>query len=306
MEMKTSEPSRPNWSKLFDSILTDPGVLGSYYSAFHDYSLGNQVLAIVQLAERGLPISPISSFNAWKEKGRKVAKGQKAIALWMPITVNGSKAPRGAKDGDADAPSETGGKRVFVMRNNWFAFSQTEPDERGDCPSYTAPETPIYGWDKSQALKALEVTDVPFEQVNGNKQGYARPLSKEVSVSPLAKLPHKTLFHELAHCILHAKEAELACLFELDKSICEAEAEATAFLCCAALGLPGLEQARGYVQAWLGSGSTREAFKKSASRVFTAANRILKAGACERVDEPVKATTTEFSIALDGQGMLFA
>ena len=203
-------------------------------------------------------------------------------------------------------PLGNGGKRVFVMRNNWFAFSQTEPDERGDCPSYTAPETPIYGWDKSQALKALEVTDVPFEQVNGNKQGYARPLSKEVSVSPLAKLPHKTLFHELAHCILHAKEAELACLFELDKSICEAEAEATAFLCCAALGLPGLEQARGYVQAWLGSGSTREAFKKSASRVFTAANRILKAGACERVDEPVKATTTEFSIALDGQGMLFA
>ncbi|OWG12596.1 hypothetical protein KDK82_6023 [Delftia sp. K82] len=281
METKTPEPWRPDWSKLFDSILTDPGVLGTYYSAFHEYSLGNQVLAMMQLVDRGLPISPISSFHAWKEKGRKVAKGQKALGLWMPVTVKGDKARGDAKDGDADATSETGSKRIFVIRNNWFAYSQTEPDERGDCPSYSPPETPVCGWDKAQALAALEVTEVPFEMVSGNTQGFARPSSKEVSISPLAKLPHKTLFHELAHCILHAKDAEFACLFELDKSIREAEAEATAFLCCSALGLPGLEEARGYVQAWLGSGSTREAFKKSASRVFTAANRILKAGAFE-------------------------
>lgn len=311
MESKNPEAGRLDWATLFESILTEPGVLGSYYSAFHDYSLGNQILAIVQLAERGLPISPIASFNAWKEKGRKVAKGQKAIALFMPVTVKGSKASDEKKI-DVDSSESQGSERrqIFVMRNNWFAFSQTEPDERSDCPTYSAPKVPVYGWDKAQALEKLGVTEVPFENLNGNTQGYAIPVRKVVSVSPLARMPHKTLYHELAHCLLHSKEGELACLVDLDKSIIEAEAEATAFLCCAALGQPGLEQARGYVQNWLSSDTSREEFKKSAGRVFSAANRILKAGTCERESTLVAPESapapTQHAADPSGQCLLFA
>ena len=63
------------------------------------------------------------------------------------------------------------------------------------------------------------------------------------------------------------------------RDIKEAEAESVAYLCCATLGLPGLEESRGYIQDWLGSTVQAEEFgKKSAARVFSAANKILKAG----------------------------
>ncbi len=69
---------RPDWGKLFQSILTEPGKLGEYYNLFHRYSLGNQALAMFEMTLRGIPIGPISSFNGWKKLGRKVKKGEKA------------------------------------------------------------------------------------------------------------------------------------------------------------------------------------------------------------------------------------
>lgn len=65
----------------------------------------------------------------------------------------------------------------------------------------------------------------------------------------------------------------------MQKDIKEAEAEAVAHPCCATLELPGLEESRDYIQGWLGSKERSEEFsKKSASRVFSAADKILKAG----------------------------
>jgi hypothetical protein len=34
----------------------------------------------------GIPIGPIATFMGWKDKGRHVVKGAKAIALCMPVT----------------------------------------------------------------------------------------------------------------------------------------------------------------------------------------------------------------------------
>lgn len=283
-ETRTSEVQRPEWMNLFESILSEPGRLGEFYSAFHSYSLGNQVIAMEQMRMRGIPISPIASFKGWKEKGRSVAKGQKAIALWMPVVAKGSPKNKACSDdGDAQESNDGASRLIFVMRNNWFAFSQTNPDEHAETPSSTPPVAQVIGWDKALAMSVLGIREVPFEHVDGNCQGFARPTKMEVAISPFAALPHKTLFHELAHCLLHGKEPEdFVCGADLDKSIKEAEAESTAFLCCAALGLPGLEEARGYVQSWLSFAADREAFKKCAARVFRAADRILKAGKTEQ------------------------
>ena len=76
----------------------------------------------------------------------------------------------------------------------------------------------------------------------------------------------------------------------MQKDIKEAEAEAVAYLCCATLELPGLEESRDYIQGWLGSKEQSDEFsKKSASRVFSAADKILKAGTkSAKVDEVSK------------------
>ncbi len=104
--------------------------------------------------------------------------------------------------------------------------------------------------------------------LDGNAQGYATGTST-VAVSPVAAMPWKTLFHEIAHVILgHHGDGGL-------NSLQEVEAECVALICCEVLGLPGPEFSRGYVQHWLRGDSIPE---KSAQRVFQAAERVLKGG----------------------------
>ncbi len=59
----------------------------------------------------------------------------------------------------------------------------------------------------------------------------------------------------------------------------ECEAEAVALLCCAALGLPGVECCRGYIQSWWGAGNPIP--ERSARRILKVADQILKAGTAE-------------------------
>ncbi|WP_126448388.1 ArdC-like ssDNA-binding domain-containing protein [Sulfuricystis multivorans] len=268
----SNNTTRPDWGKLFASLLTEPGKLGEHYRLFHRYSLGNQAMAVFEMTIRGIPIGPISSFNGWKRLGRRVKKGEKAIALWMPVV----KKDAIRKD---DGTDEEVTKRFFIMKNNWFALAQTEPIDPENPGTVPIPETPT--WDRELALKNLGITEVPFTEVDGNRQGFARPDRAEIAINPLAAMPWKTTFHEMAHCLLHSKQADVAFVDggHINRSIEEAEAEAVAFLCCATLGLPGLEEARGYVQDWLGSPAQAEEFaKKSVARVFAAADKILKAG----------------------------
>jgi hypothetical protein len=56
----------------------------------------------------------------------------------------------------------------------------------------------------------------------------------------------------------------------------EVEAESVAMLVGAALGLPGVEESRGYIQHWNASG--QEIPEASARKIFKVADQILKAG----------------------------
>lgn len=262
---------KPDWKDLLKQALEVPGKLSDAYRVFHNYSLGNQLLAMVELTMRGLPLAPIASFNRWKELGRSVKKGEKAIPLVMPVTVK-----RKAVDVDAAGEESANGTyTIFLLKRNWFSLDQTDGDE-------FKPEVKTPGWDKQRALNTLQIEQVPFEHLNGNCQGYAQ--ARSVAVSPIAALPHKTLFHELAHVVLGhtAADVMMADAPDLPKCIKEAEAEATAFLCCATLGLQGMEESRGYIQSWLAGGDIPD---KSARRIFTAADRILKAGSNDQQEK---------------------
>ena len=254
--------NRPNWTALLANALNVPGRLSEAYSVFHSYSIGNQFLAAMQLLDQNLPLSPIASFMRWKELGRNVKKGSKAIALVMPVTVK-------KKDKDPVIENNTSDTFTFFScKRNWFSLDQTEGAEY-------AHEVKSHEWEKDKALASLKIEMVAFEHLDGNCQGYA--VSRKVAVSPIAAFPHKTLFHELAHVVLGHTNADavMADSSTLSKCIKEAEAEATAFLCCATLELPGMDESRGYIQSWLNGQGFPD---QSARRVFTAADKILKAG----------------------------
>jgi antirestriction protein ArdC len=240
------------WERLLVEAVTKPGLLAAAYNSFHSYSIGNQVLAMVQCQQRGITPGPIATFPAWKDKGRHVKKGEKALTLCMPIT---------RKNEEDDTYTS------FIYRNRWFVLSQTEGAE------IEQPAPPA--WDKGRTLAELSVTEIPFDLTDGNVMGYAR--KRSIAVSPLAFAPFKTLFHELGHVTLgHTAELDFSDSESTPKSLREVEAESVALILCESLNLPGADFARGYIQNWLDGGSIPE---KSAQKIFRAADRILKAGA---------------------------
>ena len=113
-------------------------------------------------------------------------------------------------------------------------------------------------WNEQKALGALNIQRVEFEDLDGNTQGYAKRGGK-IAVSPIAALPHKTLFHEIAHSLLHCGDGDLSDTENTPHDVREVEAEAVALLCCESLGLPGAEFSRGYIQAFLKTGGQGQA-----------------------------------------------
>jgi antirestriction protein ArdC len=249
-----------SFARLLDSAVKEPGIVSSAYQQFHNYSIGNQLLAWSQCVERGITPGPISTFLGWKDKGRHVRKGERALVLCMPVTV---KRTIEEEEGNQDEAKFT----RFVFKPRWFVLSQTEGD------AIEPPEMPA--WDRASALASLNVTEEPFAHLDGNVQGYAR--QRTIAVSPVAAMPWKTTFHELAHVLLgHTSEGQQADGELTPRDLRECEAESVALLCCAALDLPGVEFARGYIQSWWGQGNSIP--ERSAQRILKVADQVLKAG----------------------------
>jgi antirestriction protein ArdC len=266
----------PNWMELFKEALEKPGMLSECYSVFHEYSLGNRVMARIQMLARNIPMGPIATFKKWDSLGRKVKKGEKAISLLMPVSIGDKKEEDDrSKDVDSSGSESSSNKRVlFITRPRWFALAQTDGDDDAIPSSASIPD-----WDKNTALSELGLKEVDFDLIDGNCQGYAIPNKGVFAINPLAASPMKTTFHEIAHCLLHTKEAQMADGGTITRDIKEAEAESVAYLCCASLGMSsGLDESIGYIQNWLDKEKTEEFAKKSASRIFSCADKILKAG----------------------------
>src|SRR5438105_10405779 len=148
------------FTDLLQRAVSEPGLISRAYSAFHGYSIGNQLLALVQCVERRLEPGPIATFMGWKAKGRSVRKGQKALVLCMPVTCK-RRPTDDVDDQDAKAPTFT----RFIYRPHWFVLGQTEG---------AAVEPPaLEQWDASRALAELRIAEESFTMLDGNCQGYA-------------------------------------------------------------------------------------------------------------------------------------
>jgi len=253
--------NREKWSELLQQAVNEPGLMLKAYTAFHGYSLGNQFAAMLQCAFRRIEEGPIDTYKGWQSKGRQVRKGEKAIWLCMPIT----RKKRKNEDSDEDEVSIA----CFVWRPNWFVLAQTEGEP--------VPMPEIPDWSKDRALAALHIEEIPFTETDGNVQGYA--LKSQIAISPVAGLPAKTMFHEVAHVVLgHTQESTISDSERTPRNLREVEAESVAMLLCESLGLAGADFCRGYIQNWLDGQPIPE---KSAQKIFGAADRILKAGRME-------------------------
>jgi len=252
-----------DYEAIVQQALHEPGKIAAAYSAFWNYSLGNQSLAMTQLGRA----EPINTFRGWKSLGRHIKKGEKAIELLMPVIVKDKKE-------DADEIE----KIIFLPKRNWFGLHQTEGQE------FVPAVVP--GFDLAKAETELKIIVEPFHHADGNSQGYALTHKRTIAINPVAYDPIKTSFHECAHVLLHPYFFYLD-TEELAKDVKEVEAELTAYLTCSSLGKTDtLEYSRGYIQNWIGDGTVE---KVRFGKVFAAADAILKAGRVEP-DRPSNST----------------
>jgi antirestriction protein ArdC len=250
------------WQELLTEAVNHPGKIMEAYSAFHNYSIGNGLLALSQCLQRNLTPGPLNTYKGWQELGRFVKKGEQALTLCMPVTAEKKKVDPDTKQEQEHVLT------YFVYRPFWFTLCQTG----GDKP-YALP-TP--GFDLEVALSNLGIRRIDFDMLDGNVQGYAR--EKTIAISPIAQHPLKTTFHELAHVVLNhtAEQSSLVDEESTPRSLREVEAESTALICLEALGLDGSAYCRGYIQHWLHG--QQEIPTQSAQKIFAAATAILKAG----------------------------
>ncbi len=117
--------TNPTFAGLLRTAVDEPGTLSSAYRQFHSYSLGNQLLAMFQCQARGLRPGPLATFPRWKELGRHVRKGEKALTLCMPLTL---KRRLDADDADAADSADSSSSTFirFVYKSRWFVLAQTE------------------------------------------------------------------------------------------------------------------------------------------------------------------------------------
>src|SRR5690349_14098033 len=107
------------FSDLLAEAVREPGIISSAYSLFHSYSIGNALAAWTQCIARGIEPGPIATFRRWKELGRHVRRGEKAIILCQPVTV---KRERETEAGETREECFT----RFVWRPQWFVLAQTD------------------------------------------------------------------------------------------------------------------------------------------------------------------------------------
>ena len=258
-----------NWQELLIDAVNQPGRIMSAYTAFHNYSVGNALLALSQCLQRNLVPGPLNTYKGWQELGRYVKKGEQGLTLCMPVTVKKKNTNPETKQ---DEKEEEHVLTYFVYRAFWFLLSQT-----GGETQYTLA---IPGFDLEAALSVLEIRRMEFDMLDGNVQGFVR--EKSIAISPIAALPFKTTFHEIAHIVLGHTVSDSALVDEesTPRSIREIEAESTAMICLEALGLEGSEYCRGYIQHWLRG--QNEIPTQSAQKILAAASAILRAGETQK------------------------
>ena len=221
---------------------------------FHQYSAGNVLLILSQRPGASL----VAGFNAWRDLGRHVRKGEHSIAILAPVfprkekqpdAVAGATADANAKhrESDEDRPSPVRFRVAHV-----FDIAQTEGAPVPAPPVHELRGQSEQAWwlidqlTKLASAEHLRVSYAPPERMHGAK-GYYQPDTQAIVLRDDMSRDQraKTLAHELAHHILqHGRGREPGRPTE------EAEAEGVAFVVCSRFGLDTSDYSFGYVANW--------------------------------------------------------
>ena len=241
---------------------------------FHDYSLYNTILIMMQCPEASL----VAGYKKWQTMGRQVKRGEKAITILCPCP---HKVKKKVLDKDGNPVLDENGKETekefsipYFRPGSVFDISQTDGEPIETLNPKVLTDT-VNGYDVLiQKLISISPVPVTFEEIEGSAKGYFSPSSKEIVVKK--DMPNlqtlKTLVHESAHARLHNQEAMEE--HAKDRETKEVEAESVAYCVLTAFGLDTSEYSFPYIAGW-SSGRDMKELKSSMDLIRITAGQII-------------------------------
>ena len=241
---------------------------------FHDYSLYNTILIIMQCPQASL----VAGYKKWQTMGRQVKRGEKAITILCPCP---HKVKKKVLDKDGNPVLDENGKETekefsipYFRPGSVFDVSQTDGEPIETLNPKVLTDT-VDGYDiLIQKLISISPVPVTFEEIEGSAKGYFSPSLKEIVVKK--DMPNlqtlKTLVHESAHARLHNLEAMEE--HAKDRETKEVEAESVAYCVLTAFGFDTSEYSFPYIAGW-SSGRDMKELKSSMDLIRITAGQII-------------------------------
>jgi hypothetical protein len=215
----------------------------TFLSKLHNYSLYNTML----IYQSNPDASHIAGFNKWRELGRYVRKGEKAIMIF---------APRFRKQKTVEADNLTGEKKetdkqylTGFITVPVFDISQTDGEEIPSLVSDFGDATELFDRFLSVFSDKYDIIQQALKPALG---GYTDGKVIVLNDSKSEEQKLKTLIHEVAHCQLEHVGNE-----DKPKSVKEVEAEMTAFIVSEHFGIDSSSYSFGYLTSW-GRGNIKQ------------------------------------------------
>lgn len=253
------------WSNYLDSV-----------TKFHKYSFSNQIIISIQNPNA----TRVAGFNKWKEMGRNVKRGEKALNILAPKIYNVVK-----EDKDGNPVKGPDGKPIKERRVvgftgvSVFDVSQTEGKPLPPKPELS--ETPPEGLkeDLENAVESYGYS-VHYSDDAGPGEGYTSKTDKKVVIKKSLN-PGQTasvLAHELGHIAAGHMEREDYHTGEGGhRGTMEVEAESISYVILRANGMSTAAgtESKGYVSGWAKAQKDPDTVKKSAEKVSSTVKKLL-------------------------------
>lgn len=238
---------------------------------FHRYSLNNQILIWCQCPSA----SQVAGFTTWKDIGRSVKKGEKAIKIFAPIKITRKSEEAEITDDAELVPADENRYLLLFKPVSVFDISQTEGKE---LPSLGVNQLTgkVDGFERfKDAIISISDAPIHFGPVEGESKGYYLPNAHEIMIREgMSELQTvKTMLHELTHSKLHSREA-VEERGRVSRDRMETEAEGTAFLVSEYFGLDTAEYSFPYIAGW--NGNDAEELRAALETIRVTGNELIE------------------------------
>ena len=254
-------------------------------SKFHDYSLNNTLLILMQKPDASL----VAGFGKWRNDfERHVKRGEKGIKIFAPAPYTIKKEAEKIDPDTGQPVIGADGKPVMEQREikipafkvvSVFDVSQTDGKEIPDLSVDALTGSVEQYEDFWRVLKEVSPVPVELEKIEGGAHGYYSLTDKRIAVDEgMSELQTiKTLIHEIAHAKLHDIDLN-APTEEMEnrpnRRTREVEAESIAFTVCQHFGLDTSDYSFGYVAGWSSDKEIKE-LKASLETIRTTASALI-------------------------------